>query len=72
MVEAGSEDLERGGAEKVFASVQRRNKASLGTFAKVGFVRVGTVGLWRIFDWRLMEFYGDIWYAPGEVVLIHG
>jgi ribosomal protein S18 acetylase RimI-like enzyme len=71
LVRAGVEDLKRGGAGAVFASVQRRNKGSLATFAKVGFLRVGFLGLWRLFRWRIFQFYGDIWFAPGETALIH-
>jgi [ribosomal protein S18]-alanine N-acetyltransferase len=72
LVEAGVENLKRGGAEAVFASVQRRNKASLATFDKEGFERIGFVGLGRLFGWSVFKFYGDIWYAPGEIVLLHG
>lgn len=70
LVEAGFNGLKRDGAGAVFASVQRRNKASLATFAKQKFRRVGFVGLWRLFGWRVFSFYSDIWYAPGEVVLV--
>jgi ribosomal protein S18 acetylase RimI-like enzyme len=71
LVEAGGEDLKHGGAEAVFASVHRRNRASLATFAKKEFSRVGFVDLWRLFSWRIFQFYIDIWLAPGEVVLMH-
>jgi ribosomal protein S18 acetylase RimI-like enzyme len=71
LVKAGVENLKRDDAGAVFASVQRRNKASLATFAAEGFTRVGLVGLWRIFSWRVFQFYGDIWFAPDEVVLMY-
>ena len=71
LVKASVEDLKRNGARAVFASVQRRNKASLATFAREDFGRMGVVGLWRLFGWRIFQFYGDIWFAPGEVMLLH-
>jgi ribosomal protein S18 acetylase RimI-like enzyme len=71
LVQAGVENLKNDGAEAVFASVQRRNKASLATFAKEGFERVGFAHLWRFFGWRILQFYGDIWFALGEIVLMH-
>ena len=71
LVQAGVEDLKRDGVEAVFASVQRRNKPSLATFDREEFERMGFMGLWRLFDWRIFRFYSDIWYAPGEVVLAH-
>ena len=72
LVKAGTEYLKGDGAEAVFASVNRRNKASLAVFAKAGFRRMGVVGLWRLFGWRIFEFYSDIWFAPTEVVLMQG
>jgi ribosomal protein S18 acetylase RimI-like enzyme len=71
LIEAGVENLKRDGAEAFFASIQRRNKASLATFDHEGFERMGLVGLGRLFGWHVFEFYGEIWYAPGEIVLIH-
>lgn len=71
LVEAGTENLKHDGAKAVFASVQRRNKASLATFSKEGFERMGFLGLWRLFSFRVFSFYREIWYAPGEIVLIH-
>jgi ribosomal protein S18 acetylase RimI-like enzyme len=70
LVGAGTEYLKRDGAKAAFASVQRRNHASLATFRKEGFVRAGFWGLRRLFGWRVFSFYREIWYAPGEVVLI--
>ena len=72
LVKAGTEYLKGDGAEAVFASVNRRNKSSLAVFAKTGFRRMGFLGLWRLFGWRIFEFYSDIWFAPSEVVLIQG
>jgi ribosomal protein S18 acetylase RimI-like enzyme len=63
--------LKSRGATAVFASAQRRNTASLANLEKAGFVRMGFLGLRRIFGWRLFSFYGDIWYAPYELVLMH-
>ncbi len=71
LVQASVEELKRDGAEAVFASVQRRNKASLATFDREGFKRVGFVSLWRRFGWRTFQFYSDIWFAPGEIVQMH-
>ncbi len=70
LVQAGVADLKRRGVEKIFVSVQRRNKASLATFSRNGFERTGLMSLRRIFGWRILQFYGDIWYAPGELVLM--
>jgi ribosomal protein S18 acetylase RimI-like enzyme len=71
LVDAGVECLKRAGAGAVFASVQRRNIASLTVFEGQGFRRLSFLGLWRLFGWRTFEFYRDIWVAPGEVVLMH-
>jgi ribosomal protein S18 acetylase RimI-like enzyme len=59
------------GAQVVFASTQRSNKAALATLRKAGFVRMGVGSLRRLFGWRLLQFFGDVWFAPGEVVLAH-
>jgi ribosomal protein S18 acetylase RimI-like enzyme len=72
LVNAGTERLKHDGARAVFASVQRRNIASLTVFSKEGFGKMGFLGLWRLFGWRIFEFYRDIWFAPGETVLMHG
>ncbi len=71
LVKAGTETLKKKGTEMVFASVQRRNKASLAAFGGKGFVRVGFWGLRRLFGWRVFGFYRGIWFAPGEIVLMH-
>ena len=70
LVKAGTENLKQDGAKAVFASVQRRNKASLATFSREGFRRMGFLGLWRFFGFRVFSFYRKIWYAPGEIVLM--
>ena len=72
LVKAGAETLKQDGAKAVFASVKRRNKASLATFGMEGFVQAGFLGLWRLFSWRVFVFYRGIWFAPGEVVLMQG
>lgn len=69
---AGVDWLRSHGAGATFASTQRRNAGALATLIRAGFVRVGFVGLWRLFGWRVFRFYGDVWFAPGEVVLIKG
>jgi RimJ/RimL family protein N-acetyltransferase len=71
LVKAGTENLNLEGTGAVFASVQRRNKASLATFSKEGFNSVGFWGLRRLFGWRVFAFYREIWFAPGEIVLMH-
>jgi ribosomal protein S18 acetylase RimI-like enzyme len=62
--------LKRRGANMVFASTQRTNNGALATLTKAGFFRIGFLRLWRLFGWRVISFYGDIWFAPGEVVLV--
>ena len=71
LVNAGTTRLKADGARAVFASVQRRNVASLTVFSKQCFRKMGFLGLWRLFGWRAFKFYSDIWFAPGEVVLMH-
>jgi ribosomal protein S18 acetylase RimI-like enzyme len=70
LVKSGSENLANG-AGAVFASVNRRNKASLAVFCKEDFVQMCFLGLWRLFGWRVFGFYRDIWFAPMEIVLMH-
>jgi ribosomal protein S18 acetylase RimI-like enzyme len=71
LTEAGVEWLKMGGSQAVFASTQRRNRAALATLNRGGFERLGFLGLWRLFGWRVFGFYREIWYAPGEVVMAH-
>jgi ribosomal protein S18 acetylase RimI-like enzyme len=71
LAKAGLDVLKKDGAELVFASTQIRNRAARGTLGKAGFSQMGFLGLWRIFDWRVFSFYREIWYAPGEIVLMH-
>jgi ribosomal-protein-alanine N-acetyltransferase len=71
LLDAGTRRLKAEGAKAVFASVQRRNIASLSVFSRQGFKKMGFVELWRLFSWRVFEFYGDIWHGPGEIVLMH-
>ena len=63
--------LKRDGATIVFASTQRRNAAAIAVLSRNGFRRIGLLELRRLFGWRILQFYRDIWLAPGEVVLIH-
>jgi len=71
LLNAGTGRLKADGAKAIFASVQRRNNASLSVFNRQGFRKMGFVELWRLFSWRIFEFYGDIWHGPGEIVLMH-
>ena len=66
---AGTQGLKRDCAMTVFVSVQRKNKVALSTFGKAGFEQVSFLLLWRLFRWRIFEFYSDIWFAPGEIVM---
>jgi GNAT superfamily N-acetyltransferase len=59
------------GSRVVFASTQYGNKAALASLGRAGFVRVGFWCLRRMFGWRVLRFLGEIWFAPGEVVLAH-
>lgn len=68
---AGIGSLQNDGAQAVFASTQRRNTAAQATLDKAGFRRMGFLGLWRLFGWRVFSFYREIWYAPREIVLMH-
>lgn len=72
LVYAGTIFLKGHGVRAVFASVQHSNVGSLSTFRKVGFGRIGFLGLWRVFGWRVFSFYVKIWFAPSELVLIYG
>ncbi len=71
LVNAGTTCLKDDGARAVFASVQGRNAASLAVFSMQCFRKMGFLGLWRLFGWRAFKFYSDIWFAPGEIVLMH-
>ena len=71
LVAAGIENLKADGAHSVFASVNRRNKASLAVFCKEGFLQMDFLRLWQLFGWRVFEFYRDIWFAPMEIVVMH-
>ena len=63
--------LKERGVQAIFASTQRRNNGALATLSKAGFERMDFSGVWRLFGWRIFEFYRDIWFAPTEIVLIH-
>ena len=63
--------LKQEGAEAVFASTQRRNFAALLVLTRQGFKRIGFLCPGRLFGWHIFQFYSAIWFAPGEVVLIH-
>ena len=68
----GSDCLKKQGAILVFASTQRRNKAARATLSKAGFEQIGFLGLWRLFGLQVLSFYSNIWYAPTEIVFMHG
>lgn len=71
LVNASTEHLKANNAEAVFASVQHNNIPSLATFKKEGFALVGFRGLWKLFKWQVFSLYSNIWFVPGENVLIH-
>ena len=71
LTNASVDCLKKDGAQAVFASTQRRNRAALATLGRAGFMRMGFLVLRRIFGWRVFGFYREIWFAPGEVVLMH-
>ena len=70
LTEKSIDCLRSRGARAVFASTQRHNSGALATLGKAGFRQIGFMGLWHLFGWRIFRFYGDIWFAPGEVVLV--
>ena len=70
LTNVGIETLKKDGAKAVFASTQRGNRGAKATLVKAGFRQIGFLGLWRVFGWRVFSFYGEIWYAPGEIVLM--
>jgi len=71
LVEAALERFKDAQAKAVFASVRRRNTASLEMFSTKGFRKIGFLELRRLFDWQVFRLYREIWFAPGEIVLMH-
>ena len=71
LVNAGTKRLKDDGARAVFVSVQRRNVASQAVFSRQCFRKMGFLELRRLFGWRVLKFYSDIWLAPGEIVLMY-
>ena len=71
LTNSATQQLKQDGTEAVFASTQRRNVAALSVLILEGFRRMGFVGLWRLFGWRIFQFYSAIWFAPNEVVLMY-
>jgi ribosomal protein S18 acetylase RimI-like enzyme len=67
----GIKRLKQGGATTLFASVQRRKTGAQIVLKQNGFRIARFLEVWRLFGWRVFQFYGDIWLAPGEVVLVH-
>jgi ribosomal protein S18 acetylase RimI-like enzyme len=72
LTQASLEHFRADGVRAVFASTQCRNIGAMSTLMPVGFVRVGFLGLWRLFGWGVFGFFRAIWFAPGEVVLMYG
>jgi ribosomal protein S18 acetylase RimI-like enzyme len=70
LVNAGFQSLKLAGTNAVFATVRRRNTASLTVFGRQGFKKMGFLELWRLFGWRIFEFYSEIWLAPWVAVLM--
>ena len=71
LVNAGITRLKDDGAKAVFASVRRKNVASMAVFSRQCFRKMGFLELWRVFSWYVFKLYSDIWFAPGEIVLMH-
>ena len=70
LVKAGFESMKHAGATAVFATVRRRNAASLTVFGSQSFRKIGFLELWRLFGMRIFEFYKEIWLAPWIPVLV--
>jgi ribosomal protein S18 acetylase RimI-like enzyme len=70
LTEASADCLRTRSVRAVFASTQRHNSGALATLGKAGFRQIGFRGVWHLFGWRVFRFYGDIWFAPGEIALI--
>ena len=70
LVEAGTNILQESGVKSVFACIQRRNKASLSTFIKKGYVPLNFNSILFMFGSCIIIFYNAIWFAPGEIVMI--
>jgi len=66
----GIKRLKLAGSKCLFASVQRRKIGPQIVLTQNGFRRARFLELWHLFGSRVLQFYGDIWLAPGEVVLI--
>jgi ribosomal protein S18 acetylase RimI-like enzyme len=71
LTNVATQQLKQKVANAVFASTQRRNIAAFSVLTIQGFKRIGFLGLRRLFGWRVFEFFSSIWFAPGEVVLMH-
>ena len=57
LTNAGIDYLKIHGAQAVFASTQRRNRKALATLGKAGFKRMSFLDLWRLFGWRIFNFF---------------
>ncbi len=71
ITKAGLQRFKEDGSCAVFATTQRRNVGALSVLSLQGFTRMSFLGLWRLFRWRIFKLYRHIWFAPGEIVLMH-
>jgi ribosomal protein S18 acetylase RimI-like enzyme len=71
LTQEGLDYLKKQSSRAVFASTQRGNKAAKATLGKAGFAKIGLLGLRALFSWRVISFFGSIWYTPFEIVYIH-
>ena len=71
LTHTGVDHFKTQGVQTVFASTQRGNKAELAVLDKYGFRPVGFASLWRVFGWRVLNFYWHIWFVPREVVFTY-
>lgn len=71
LTNVATQQLKQEGVNAVFASTQRRNIAALSVLTIQGYERICFLGLRRLFGWHVFEFFSAIWFAPGEVVLMH-
>jgi ribosomal protein S18 acetylase RimI-like enzyme len=67
----GIKRLKQNGAKAVFASTQRRNAGALRVLTLQGFRKTDFLDLWHLFGWRAFGFFRNIWFAPGEILLMH-
>ena len=71
LVKSGTKGLKNDGVEAVFATAERINFASLSAFKKAGYRKMSFLNLWRLFGPNIFEFYRDVRFSIGQVVLMH-